>query len=1187
MSAEKQTEVQLIAKRFSIIFIPLVLILSIIFFLFYNTEANNYKELLKTDTLNEATHMVAVIKTQFQLVFSDLMFLSEQNELQRALDTNETLNWENLAAEYLSFSAKKQIYDQIRFIDETGMEIVRVNFNDGNPVIVPHEQLQSKAKRYYFEDTFVLAQGEVFVSPMDLNIEHGEIEQPLKQMIRFGTPIFDRDGHKRGVVILNYLAENMTHDLELTPSGHGQIMLLNSDGYWLHNPNPEDEWGFMYPEKEDRTFGNAFPEAWLTITADESGQFFNTDGLFTYTTIYPLLEGQKSSIGSGSAFEPSAQQIGAKEYYWKFVAYAPSSMLSAATGPILNSVLLIFALMVVVVAGGSWVGARAMVRRKQAEEALQKAKDDLEVRVEQRTYELKITNEQLIEEISQHKLARDRVEHLNLVLQAIRSVNQLIVKEKDRDRLFKSTCDSLIKNRGYYSAWLISLDESGGFLGYAESGFGEDFLPMVEQLKRGELPTCCQQALRQAGVVAIKNPSSTCSSDCLLVKKCHRNGVLAIRLEYSEKVYGLLVTSVPIEFIEDEEEHSLFQEVAGDIAFALYDIELEQKHKQAEEALQSAEQNFRNSLDNSPLGIRIVSAEGELLYANQAILDIYGYSSVEELEAVPTKQRFTPESYAEYQERKERRKLGKPVPPNYEISIIRKDGGIRHLIVSRKEVVWGGEVQYQVIHQDITERKQAEYNLGERVKELTCLYGVSQLIAITDVSLDEILRGTVDLIPAGWQYPEVTCARVTFKGKEFKTDNFRITEWKQSSNIQVKGEMLGTLEVYYLEERPEFDEGPFLKEERNLIDGLVSMLGEITERKQAEENIKKAAEEWKTTFDSITDLVSVHDKDFKLVRVNRAFAKTVKMEPKELIGKTCYEIIHGTNEPASNCPHKRTLKDKKPHRLELFEPHLGIHLEMSTSPIFDDKGEIIGAVHITKDISERKKMEEQLIITDRLASIGELSSGIAHEINNPLTGIIGFAQLLLDKDLSDDVREDLEVINREALRTAGIVKGLLTFARKHVPEKQAVDINDIIQTVLGLRAYEQKVSNIEVNTRFASDLPEITADGFQLQQVFLNIIINAEHFMTEAHRRGTLTITTERVGDIIRTSFADDGPGITKENLKHLFDPFFTTKEVGKGTGLGLSICHGIVVEHGGRIYAESKLGKGATFIVELPIREH
>ena len=257
---------------------------------------------------------------------------------------------------------------------------------------------------------------------------------------------------------------------------------------------------------------------------------------------------------------------------------------------------------------------------------------------------------------------------------------------------------------------------------------------------------------------------------------------------------------------------------------------------------------------------------------------------------------------------------------------------------------------------------------------------------------------------------------------------------------------------------------------------------------------------------------------------------------------------------------------------------------MATSPIFNEKGEVTASVHVARDISERKRMEERLIVTDRLASIGELASGIAHELNNPLTGVIGFSDLLLARDLPDDVKEDVKIINSEAKRTAGVVRNLLTFARKHPETKEPLDINSSIEKVLELRAYEQKVNNIKVNTRFDPDLPEVMANGFELQQVFLNITINAEYFMIEAHGRGTFTITTERIDDIVRASFADDGPGIAKENLGHLFDPFFTTKEVGKGTGLGLSISYGIITEHGGRIYAESKLGKGATFVIELPI---
>jgi signal transduction histidine kinase len=234
--------------------------------------------------------------------------------------------------------------------------------------------------------------------------------------------------------------------------------------------------------------------------------------------------------------------------------------------------------------------------------------------------------------------------------------------------------------------------------------------------------------------------------------------------------------------------------------------------------------------------------------------------------------------------------------------------------------------------------------------------------------------------------------------------------------------------------------------------------------------------------------------------------------------------------------------------------------------------------------NEPRQAGEQLLITDRLASVGELASGIAHELNNPLTSVIGFAQLLLGKDLPDDVREDIKVIYSEARRATEVTKNLLIFARKHSPLKQPVSINSVIEKVLAIRAYEHRVENIQVIACLAPDLPQVMADYFQLQQVFLNIVINAEHFMLQAHRRGTLKVNTSFNGNSVRASFSDDGPGIAREDLVRLFDPFFTTKEVGEGTGLGLSICHGIVTEHGGRIYAQSQPDRGATFVVELPL---
>ena len=245
------------------------------------------------------------------------------------------------------------------------------------------------------------------------------------------------------------------------------------------------------------------------------------------------------------------------------------------------------------------------------------------------------------------------------------------------------------------------------------------------------------------------------------------------------------------------------------------------------------------------------------------------------------------------------------------------------------------------------------------------------------------------------------------------------------------------------------------------------------------------------------------------------------------------------------------------------------------------------AVKLNQEINERKRIEEQLIMTDRLASIGELVSGIAHELNNPLSNIVGFSQLLTEENPPEYIKKDLDIVNNEAKRACDIVNNLLTFARKHAPVKQVSHLSKIIDEVLKLRAYEQRVNNIKVKTHFASNLPEIMVDYFQIQQVFFNIIINAESAMLEAHNHGVLTITTERIGNFIITSFADDGPGINEKNIDRIFDPFFTTKDVGKGTGLGLSICHGIVNEHNGKIYAKSELGKGTTFTIEIPINDH
>jgi len=216
--------------------------------------------------------------------------------------------------------------------------------------------------------------------------------------------------------------------------------------------------------------------------------------------------------------------------------------------------------------------------------------------------------------------------------------------------------------------------------------------------------------------------------------------------------------------------------------------------------------------------------------------------------------------------------------------------------------------------------------------------------------------------------------------------------------------------------------------------------------------------------------------------------------------------------------------------------------------------------------------------------VGEMAAGVAHELNNPLTAVLGFSELLLRQDVDDVMRRDLEAIAAEAHRAGRVVDSLLSFARRHRSEMRSFDAIESVRRVLDLRAYECKVNNIEVVTYFDPDTPKTMADPHAMEQVFLNLLNNGIQAISAGSGNGTITVGVVALEDKLRVSFTDDGPGIPPDMMPKLFVPFFTTKPAGQGTGLGLSICYGIVHQHGGIIRAESHARRGATFVVELPL---
>ena len=340
---------------------------------FYYNEKGDYLSRLKLEERVNVKLETALIKANLMEIISDLRFLSQQNELIQMLDQKTAGNnfKDLIAREYRELSLQKQKYDQIRFIDAGGKEIVRVNFNNGNVVIVPHEKLQEKGDRYYFKDTLALFHGEIFISPFDLNIERGKIEEPLKPMIRLATPVFDRENQKRGVVVLNYLGNRLLKAIkESSEMSSGDFMLVNSDGYWLSNPDSGNEWGFMFADKKDRKFSSDFPDVWKKILSSQETQIENEKGLFTSATVYPVMEDFRSSTGSAHAPGDSQKRLKGSEYFWEVISYVPNKTLQEGMGHLQTRLFLLILALLLVMGISSWIIARDMVKRKSYQMAL-------------------------------------------------------------------------------------------------------------------------------------------------------------------------------------------------------------------------------------------------------------------------------------------------------------------------------------------------------------------------------------------------------------------------------------------------------------------------------------------------------------------------------------------------------------------------------------------------------------------------------------------------------------------------------------------------------------------------------------------------------------------------------------------------------------------------------------------------
>jgi PAS domain S-box-containing protein len=620
------------------------------------------------------------------------------------------------------------------------------------------------------------------------------------------------------------------------------------------------------------------------------------------------------------------------------------------------------------------------------------------------------------------------------------------------------------------------------------------------------------------------------------------------------------------------------------------------ERQKAEDALKASEQNFRNSLDSSLIGIRIVDKGDRNLYLNQTFLNFFGYKNREEVEASPPQEHYTAESFAEYVRRGERLAQGEPLPDEYEIDIMRKDCTIRHLQLFRKEIFWNGKQEFQILYNDITGRVQAEEALKRS---------------------EQNFRNSLDTSSMGIRI--MGDADYTVYANQALLDMFGYENIDEVRASPPQGHYTPESRAGFIRRHEQFARGEPLPErlEFDIIhkDGAVRHLqlsskemfwngkrqfqllyNDITERVQAQDELIVSELRYRRLFESFKDgILIVSPVTGLITNVNPYLIDLLGYSFEEFLGKELWEIGISKDIIANKEKFQELLEKQYIHYEDLplkTADGREIWVEFVSNVYEVDHRQVIQCN--IRNITERKQaekekqqLEEKAQINSRLTAVGEMAAGIAHEINNPLTGVIGFSQLLLEKqNVPDDIKDEVRIIADGSKRVADIVKRLLTFARQTKPIRTLTNLNELIDNTLKLREYVLKTANITVVTRFDPELPWSVIDPGQVQQVFLNLIVNAEQEMKKAHGKGTLTITTEKNENNIRISFQDDGPGITKENMGHLFEPFFTTKDVGEGTGLGLSLSRSIVLEHGGIMSVKSEFGQGATFIIELPIVE-